>query len=262
MMSSTSATTKWGRSVRMTGNIERYYRVAEPAAAQQAMQTWFRSPAGNALLQAERESCRALATPAGFRLAHLGVTPGFGVGDCFPQPHRFSLVAAPGPGADGVVCFDNLPLPSDTLDVVVLHHALDFSRHPHAVLTEAARALRPGGRLVLLGLNPYAPFGLSKWIAAPLSDANVWRHNSLRRSRVTDWLTLLGFAVNSGAGSGLPRRWPLLRRGLAFYLVNATKRAIPVQPLPPRPWLRAVALGSPVAVGRARAANNRRQGVA
>lgn len=257
----TSARTKWGRRVRITGNIERYYRIAEPAVAQRAMQTWFAGPAGKALLEAERDSCRALPAPVGFRLAHLGVAPDFGVGDCFPQPCRFSLAAAPGPGADGVVCFDSLPLPSDTLDVVVLHHVLDFSRHPHAVLTEAARTLRPGGRLVLLGLNPYAPLGLSKWIAAPLSDANVWRHNSLRRSRVTDWLTLLGFAVNSGAGFGSPWRWPLIRRGLAFYLIAATKRAVPVQPLPPRPWLRAVALGSPVAVGRARAASNRRQGV-
>ena len=242
--------------MRITQQIQRHYQVAAPAAAQRTMQEWFASPAGTALLEAERLGCSALPAPVGFRLAHLGVAPGFGVGDCFPQPCRFSLAVAAGEDVDCLTAFDALPLPSNTLDVVVLHHVLDFSRRPHAVLTEAARTLRPGGRLVLLAFNPFAPFGLHKWIAAPWSRDNVWRHNSLRKSRVIDWLTLLGFGVEN-SGQSLHWRWSLLRRGLGFYLIAATKRAVPVQPVPPRPWLRsAILLGNPVA-GRARAASRR-----
>ena len=46
---------------------------------------------------------------------------------------------------------EELPLEHNSCDVVVLHHALDFAQSPHQVLREAARILRPGGHLILLG---------------------------------------------------------------------------------------------------------------
>jgi len=53
-----------------------------------------------------------------------------------------------------------LPLMSETIRcVMLLHHALEFSTSPKAVLAEAGRVTMPGGHLVLCMFNPYGPYG-------------------------------------------------------------------------------------------------------
>ena len=245
------------------------YRVADASATQAAVTKWFDGALGRSLLAAQRNLCCRLSVPPGFRLLHLGVSPRHGVADCFSLPCRFTFTQEPGPGVDGVSRFDALPLPSDTFDLVVLHHALDFCRQPQRVLAEAARVIRPGGRIVLIGFNPYSLLSIGKWLLAPWRPAGVWRHNSLRRSRIADWLVLLGFALDtrseppgSGADSEARIAIPVarfrehlpLRGPCSFYVVTGCKRTIPLQPLAGLPWLphRLAGLGS--ALNRAPAA--------
>jgi ArsR family transcriptional regulator len=45
-----------------------------------------------------------------------------------------------------------LPLPDASFDLVVLMHALTYASHPAQAVAEAARVLRPGGRLLLSSL--------------------------------------------------------------------------------------------------------------
>lgn len=238
--------------MRLTNFISSRYRVVDASASQAAMPRWFDTPTGRRILEAQRCLCQGLSVPPGFRLVHLGVSPRHGVADCFSLPCRFTFVQEPGSGADGVSRFDALPLPSDTFDVVVLHHALDFCHQPQRVLAEAARIVRPGGRVVLLGFNPYSLLGIGKWLLAPWYAAGVWRHNSLRRSRVCDWLVLLGFGLDpepeitaSEAPYGcrlttLPKliceRFLVSGRN-SFYVLTACKRTIPLQPHANFPWL-------------------------
>lgn len=234
--------------VRVAEYFRSWYRVPPPSLVREAVLRWFDAPAGRALLAAERAACRQLATAPGFRLVHLGVAPGHGVADCFGQHCRFSLAEVAGVGVDAIASFDALPLPSDTVDVVVLHHVLDFAPCPHGVLVEAARTLRPGGRLILIGFNPYSLIGVRKWLLSPLRKTTVWRHNSLRRARLLDWLALLGFAVDprSTGNRGCHAR------GVTAYVVVATKRAVPLQPLPARPRVRSAALLGVYPAGRTR----------
>lgn len=49
-----------------------------------------------------------------------------------------------------------LPLPSASYDHVFLMHALAYTREPKRAITEAARLLRPGGRLVIAALAEHA----------------------------------------------------------------------------------------------------------
>jgi ubiquinone/menaquinone biosynthesis C-methylase UbiE len=47
---------------------------------------------------------------------------------------------------------EELPIPSNEVDLVLMHQALHHALHPPQALTEAWRVLRPGGRIVLLDL--------------------------------------------------------------------------------------------------------------
>ncbi|MEM7251726.1 MAG: metalloregulator ArsR/SmtB family transcription factor [Pseudomonadota bacterium] len=48
-----------------------------------------------------------------------------------------------------------LPLPSDTFDLLTLHMVLHYAERPVQVLSEAARVLRPGGRVVIVDFAPH-----------------------------------------------------------------------------------------------------------
>ncbi len=48
-----------------------------------------------------------------------------------------------------------VPLPDASADVVTVHHVLHFLDDPRAALTEAARLLRPGGRLLVIDFAPH-----------------------------------------------------------------------------------------------------------
>ena len=49
----------------------------------------------------------------------------------------------------------DLDLPSGTYDVAVLHHVLHFLDDPAAAISQAARTLRPGGRLIIVDYAPH-----------------------------------------------------------------------------------------------------------
>jgi ArsR family transcriptional regulator len=49
----------------------------------------------------------------------------------------------------------NVPLPSACADVVTIHHVLHFLDDPAAALKEAARLLRPSGRLLVVDFAPH-----------------------------------------------------------------------------------------------------------
>jgi ArsR family transcriptional regulator len=49
----------------------------------------------------------------------------------------------------------NLTLPAGSIDVVTIHHVLHFLDDPGAAISEAAYALRPGGRLLIVDFAPH-----------------------------------------------------------------------------------------------------------
>ena len=49
----------------------------------------------------------------------------------------------------------NVPLPDETADAVVLHQVLHFLHDPAAALAEAARVLKPGGKLLVVDFAPH-----------------------------------------------------------------------------------------------------------
>ena len=94
-----------------------------------------------------------------------------------------------------------LPFEPDSLDLLVMPYILEFHPHPHQVLREAQRVLRPEGQLLILGFNPLSLWGLRNSIshnASPGKIAFPWPGNYLSVHRLKDWLKLLGFEVARG----------------------------------------------------------------
>lgn len=89
---------------------------------------------------------------------------------------------------------EHLPIASDSLDVLLLSHNLEFTSEPHQILREADRVLIPEGHVVILGFNPWG-----WWIWWCLTWG--WRRKApwcgkfLRCGRLRDWLELLGFDI-------------------------------------------------------------------
>lgn len=83
------------------------------------------------------------------------------------------------------------PFAPHSLDVVLLHHGLDFCLSPRSLLREASQAVRAGGHLLIFGFNPWSCWGFNHFIGRDwFSEAGF-----ISPARLTDWLELLGFAV-------------------------------------------------------------------
>ncbi|MBV1932286.1 MAG: class I SAM-dependent methyltransferase [Porticoccaceae bacterium] len=182
----------------------------------------------------------------------LSISPSHTLLDTLPHKHKFILSSIIDENAACLCDYKALPLPSGILDSVLLHHVLDFSPEPHRLLKESARIVSAGGYIIIVGFNPFSLFGFSKWLAGLLTRQEVWRHNSLRRARLIDWLQLIGFqlvACETGRFGGLTDKqsqlrlpqlaleW--LRRRIstgAFYVVVARKQTTPLNPTRHAVW--------------------------
>ena len=233
--------------------LKRKYRVVSLPLVQDQLAEWFDEGFGQKLYQHQKGCCeQSLDHCFGYRLAQLAVSPRHSLLQNLQPSHKFVLSRA----LDDTSCqceFEALPLPSGTIDIVLLHHVLDFSSHPHSALIEAARLVKAGGYIVIIGFNPLSVFGLYKWLGAVCSTKAVWRHNSLRRGRVVDWLQLLGFQVSypsmafdKKAGVQFSR-WRQKLSGQdfnrnAYYMIVAQKMVTPLRPIKAQSW-------SPLKVG-------------
>ena len=89
-----------------------------------------------------------------------------------------------------------LPVESDSIDVVVLPHILEFEAQPHEALRESARVIVPDGHLIICGFNPWSLLGCWRYLKRH-QQAVPWRAQFLALTRLRDWLALLGFDVVS-----------------------------------------------------------------
>jgi SAM-dependent methyltransferase len=102
-----------------------------------------------------------------------------------------------GAGAGLRADFRDLPVESNSVDLMVLPHTLEFSDHPHQIVREVARALRPEGQVVIAGFNPLSLWGLRRSLGG--RDEFPWRGRFIHLPRVKDWFALLGLEIVAGS---------------------------------------------------------------
>lgn len=92
--------------------------------------------------------------------------------------------------------FEQLPLATGSIDLLLLPHVLEFSTDPHQVLRDVERALVADGHLIISGFNPISFWGLRRRFGEQRS--YPWHGQFVSLMRLKDWLALLGFEVIAG----------------------------------------------------------------
>lgn len=168
----------------------------EPPHIPEQLEKWYSAANGQYLLDHLHEALdRTLDTAFGYHLLQLGITREQPLFANSPINHRI-YAAEHGGGAVGLVAHsDEIPLESDSVDILIAHHSLEFAANPHQVLREMQRVLAPQGQLLVVGFNPYSAFGLSSFVRGKVGHP-LWQHHApVSSSRVKDWLHLLGCDV-------------------------------------------------------------------
>lgn len=220
-----------------------------PEKAIIALGPWLETPAG-AYVRAWQQARLDLLTADifGFNAMQIGL-PQINALQDSRMPNKWltdtHLPSADTPGLTPVVVvhdYTELPFASQSLDLVVLPHVLEFVAEPHQVLREVERVLIPEGQLIVCGFNPASLWGVRQLVGR-LSGAHFLPQTGefITLPRLKDWLKLLNMEVNRGHfGCYAPpcmtdkwlqrfqfmeragdRWWPVLG---AVYIVQAIKR--------------------------------------
>jgi SAM-dependent methyltransferase len=96
----------------------------------------------------------------------------------------------------------NLPIQTESMDLVIIPHMLEFDAHRFRTMREVHRVLKPGGELVILNFSPLS-FYVRFQFLWDKKFGESWRAHFISRSRVQDWLKLLNFEVLHTAEFGL-----------------------------------------------------------
>lgn len=226
----------------------------------QQLMRWFESPLGHSLQAVEASHLRTtLDSLYGAAAVQIGRIGSMDLLEGTPAARRWVLDTwAPKDKCSLLCSADELPLDGKSVDVALLPHTLDFSEHPHKVLREVHRVLRPEGHVVIIGFNPFSIWGIKRLLKR--KRGIPWQGSFFALSRIKDWLELLEFETTHGrmlfyrpplqserirdrlffmekAGD---RWWPM---GAAAYMIVAKKRVLGMTPLQPE-WNKKVRLGN------------------
>jgi len=158
------------------------------------LRAWFDTELGQQLLNTERSLLdRVLPTMFGYHLVQISIDNRLDLCRESPIKHRIQInpVIELGLSESCIIAKnEELPLAHNSVDLVVLHHTLDFAQSPHQVLREAARILRPGGYLVHIGFNPLSWWGVYRQLKFDKQTV-PWQGHFISPQRMHDWLALL-----------------------------------------------------------------------
>ena len=215
------------------------------------LKRWFTGNAGQTLLHLEKEHLnRILPNLFGYHIIQLGMLEENGLCDASRISHKVMFDISPQEEIqpEHLICeTSHLPFQSNSVDVVLLPHVLEYEDNPHTALREIERILIGEGHVIILGFNPLSLWGLWRVLLA-WRDEPPWCGHFFRSARICDWLGLLGFDILSNHTLYFrpPFRSRRLIHRLSFmeklgkylcpwfggvYIVVAKKRLLPLTPV-------------------------------
>lgn len=208
---------------------------------------WLKTPLGQSLLDAERAT---LAPVLDGVFGEFGVQVG-----CWGEPEHFlpllrtqraALVDRSRPlGASARAQPERLPFVSDSVDLLLMPHTLDYCDQAQAALREASRVLRSDGQIIVFGFKPGGIWGLKRLLPGRSFPPATRRLIGPRN--LTDWLELLDLRIverqrfffrlpRIASGQPVSEAWE--RRGERFwpelaacYMLRAQKRLRTLTPV-------------------------------
>lgn len=211
-----------------------------------ALGSWLESPVGRYMRSWEQMRLNALTSDIfGFNAVQIGL-PQINALEGSRMPNKWLTdTLVPQESAVPVVVahdYTELPFATQSLDLVILPHVLEFAAEPHQILREVERVLIPEGQLIISGFNPASLWGMRQSVGR-LTGRHFLPQDSefISVPRLKDWLKLLSMEANRGYfGCYAPpcntdkwlnrfafmeksgdRWWPYLG---AVYVVQAIKR--------------------------------------
>src|SRR5471030_2281378 len=151
----------------------------------QSSAAWLATPLGRYLLDRELKYVdETVADVFGYNALQLGLPE-----HDFLRASRipFKCRVAPTAPAGLRARFRDLPIASNSIDLLLLPHVLEFSVNPHQILREVQRILMPEGHAVIVCFNPRSLWGLRRAFSRT-PDVYPWDGHFIALPRLKDWL--------------------------------------------------------------------------
>ncbi|MFT7289306.1 MAG: SAM-dependent methyltransferase [Halieaceae bacterium] len=163
-----------------------------------ALESWYRGHGGTELFDKLRDRLQPLLDRAfGYHIMQMGPLGAQSLIAGSPINHRIYVSEVSGNGSTLRCHGSDLPLESDSVDMLVAFHALEFDEHPHGVVREMQRVLRPHGHLIIIGFNPHGLLGISQYLRR-MRRSSLWhQHRPVSTRRLSDWLRLVDCELES-----------------------------------------------------------------
>lgn len=161
----------------------------------QNRQQWFESSLGQYLIEHEyRYFDQVVANIFGYNAVQIG-WPQFDFLRLNRMPLHFSAGLESQNSLRAAASF--LPIQSNSMDLAILPHTLEFNANPHQILREVHRILIPEGHIVISGFNPLSLWGICHHLKSTRREF-PWNGDFIALSRLKDWLKLLDFEMAGG----------------------------------------------------------------
>ncbi|MFZ6693260.1 class I SAM-dependent methyltransferase [Undibacterium sp. SXout20W] len=238
---------------------------------------WLELPAGRYVLEWEQALLAKLTVDIfGYNAVQIGMPQIDGLAasrmpnrwltdSVLPVSPIFPATTAPRPIVV-VHDFSELPFDTQSIDLIILPHVLEFTNEPHQLLREVERVLIPEGRVIISGFNQASLWG-ARQFAGRLNKRYFLPQEGefISFARMKDWLKLLNMEIGGHEfGCYVPpcysekwlqrfqfmensgkKWWPYLG---AVYMVQAVKRVRGMHLVGPAWKQKRLARGNAVAV--------------
>lgn len=162
-----------------------------------ALTSWAQTPLGQTFFERECEHIdKHLPNTHQKVVLHLGVHPEK-TAPCYLDKQEIIFLTPPegkiqSEQAQVHINYKSLPIESQSVDLVILQHTLDYTSNPHQLLREVERILKPNGEIMITGFHPWGVWGIWRFLARFIKKT-PWSARFMTSGRVLDWLKLLGF---------------------------------------------------------------------